>query len=169
MFANFFSKLKGGGQAPPTHFNFALLKSGLGAFLAIMFVGWLAQVTEQPMILGSLGASCVMLFGFPDLPFSQPRSVLGGHLITAAIGLVCLNIFGPSLWAMALALALSLIALAASGLVHPPAGSNPIIIFLAQPGWGFLLFPTFAGVVVILLIAIIYNNLTRQFAYPKYW
>lgn len=169
MLSTFINKLKGGGQAPPAHFNFAILISGFGAFLAIIFVGWLAQVTGQPMILGSLGASCVMLFGFPDLPFSQPRAVLGGHLITAAIGLICLNLLGPSMWAMALALSLSLIALAASGLVHPPAGSNPIIIFLAQPGWGFLLFPTFAGVVVILLIAIIYNNLTRQFAYPKYW
>lgn len=169
MFSNFFSKLKGGGQVPPAHFNLAILKSGLGAFLAILFVGWLAEITGQPMILGSLGASCVMLFGFPDLPFSQPRSVLGGHLITAAIGLICLNFFGPSLWAMALALSLSLIALASSGLVHPPAGSNPIIIFLGQPGWGFILFPTLAGVAGILLIAVIYNNLTRQSAYPKHW
>lgn len=162
-------KLKGGGQVPPVPPHLATLKSGFGGFLAIAFVGWLAHVTGQPMILGSLGASCVMLFGFPDLPFSQPRNVLGGHIITAVIGLTCLSLFGPSIWAMALALALSLIALVASGLPHPPAGSNPIIIFLSMPGWGFLLFPTISGVLGILLIAIIYNNLTRQSAYPKYW
>lgn len=169
MSSNFLDKLKGGGQVPPAQPRLASLKSSIGGFLAIAFVGWLAQVTGQTLILGSLGASCVMLFGFPDLPFSQPRNVLGGHLITATIGLTCLTIFGPSYWAMALALALSLFALMATGLPHPPAGSNPIIIFLSLPGWGFLLFPTLAGVLGILLIAIIYNNLTRQSAYPKYW
>ena len=169
MFSSLLGKLKGGGAIPPKSPFSVTLKSGVGGFLAIAFVGWLAQVTNQPMILGSLGASCVMLFGFPDLPFSQPRNVLGGHLITAAIGLACLYIFGPNYWAMALALALSLIGLMVSGLPHPPAGSNPIIIFLSQPGWGFLFFPTMAGVVGILLIALIYNNLTRQSGYPKYW
>jgi CBS-domain-containing membrane protein len=169
MLSNLLEKLKGGGPPLPVHFNLAILKSGFGGFLAIAFVGWLAQIAGQPMILGSLGASCVMLFGFPDLPFSQPRNVLCGHLITAAIGLICLSVLGPSSWAMALALALSLIAMISLGLAHPPAGSNPIIIFLGQPGWGFLLFPTLAGVAGILLIAIIYNNLTRQSAYPKYW
>lgn len=164
-----FDKLKGGGAIPPKAPFKAIAKSSVGGFLAIAFVGWLAQMTNQPMILGSLGASCVMLFGFPDLPFSQPRNVLGGHLITAAIGLACLYLFGPSYWAMALALGLSLGALMASGLPHPPAGSNPIIIFLSQPGWGFLLFPTFAGVVGILLIALVYNNVTRESGYPKYW
>jgi CBS-domain-containing membrane protein len=57
----------------------------------------------------------------------------------------------------------------ALGVVHPPAGSNPIIIFLGQSNWGFLIFPTLTGVVVIVLVALVYNNLTRKTSYPIYW
>jgi CBS-domain-containing membrane protein len=53
--------------------------------------------------------------------------------------------------------------------VHPPAGSNPVIIFLAQPGWGFLLFPTLIGALLLILVALLYNNATRASRYPKYW
>lgn len=52
---------------------------------------------------------------------------------------------------------------------HPPAGSNPVIVFLGQPGWSFLLWPTLAGAVTIVVIALIYNNLSRDTAYPRYW
>ena len=53
--------------------------------------------------------------------------------------------------------------------VHPPAGSNPVIVFLAQPAWSFLLFPTLMGALVIIAVALFYNNATRSARYPKYW
>lgn len=53
--------------------------------------------------------------------------------------------------------------------VHPPAGSNPVIVFLGQPGWGFLLFPTLIGALVVVAVALVYNNTTRTERYPKYW
>jgi len=143
--------------------------SALGGFIAIAFVAWLAGVTGQPLILGSLGASCVMLFGFPDLPFSQPRNAIFGHLVSSMIGLGCLYCFGSVWWSLPLALSLSLAVMIALGITHPPAGSNPVIIFLGQPGWNFLIFPTFAGISVIVLVALIYNNLARKTPYPKYW
>jgi CBS-domain-containing membrane protein len=163
-------RLRGGAGAPPTPLpTAALLKAGLGGVLAIALVGWLAQASGQPWVLGSFGASCVMVFAYPDLPFSQPRHVLGGHVLASAIGLACLTVFGPHWWAMALAVGLAIVAMIALRVPHPPAGSNPVIVFLAQPGWSFLLFPTLAGAVLVLAVALLYNNLSRDTPYPKYW
>jgi CBS-domain-containing membrane protein len=53
--------------------------------------------------------------------------------------------------------------------IHPPAGSNPVIIFLTQPSWHFLLFPTLIGALILVVVALIYNNITREAKYPKYW
>jgi CBS-domain-containing membrane protein len=141
----------------------------VGGFVAIAVVALLTQASGNPWVLGSLGASCVMLFGFPDLPFSQPRHVIGGHVLSSFIGLACLAAFGATWWGMAIALGLALAAMMFLRVAHPPAGSNPIIIFLSAPSWGFLLFPTLAGAVAIVLIALIYNNLTRDTPFPKYW
>lgn len=53
--------------------------------------------------------------------------------------------------------------------VHPPAGSNPAIVFLMQPAWDFALFPTLSGAVILVLVALFYHNLTRESRWPKYW
>ena len=53
--------------------------------------------------------------------------------------------------------------------VHPPAGSNPVIVYLMQPSWNFLMFPTLVGTLVVIAVALVYNNATREARYPKYW
>jgi CBS-domain-containing membrane protein len=166
---SFFDKLKGGAPLPPAAAHAAIAKAAVGGFIAIAVVALLTSASGNPWVLGSLGASCVMLFGFPDLPFSQPRHVIGGHVLSSFIGLACLAAFGATWWGMAIALGLALAAMMFLRVAHPPAGSNPIIIFLSAPSWGFLLFPTLAGAVAIVLIALIYNNLSRDTPFPKYW
>jgi CBS-domain-containing membrane protein len=166
---SFLDKFKGGAPIPPAAARAAIAKAAVGGFVAIAVVALLTQASGNPWVLGSLGASCVMLFGFPDLPFSQPRHVIGGHVLSSFIGLACLAAFGATWWGMAIALGLALAAMMFLRVAHPPAGSNPIIIFLSAPSWGFLLFPTLAGAVAIVLIALIYNNLTRDTPFPKYW
>jgi CBS-domain-containing membrane protein len=168
--ASFLSRLQGGQGAPaPRPPLKTLLLAGLGALIAIGGVAALAAASGQPWVLGSFGASCVMLFGFPDLPFSQPRHVIGGHVLSSAIGLGCLSLFGPVWWAMALAAALALVAMVALRVPHPPAGSNAVIVFLGQPGWSFLFLPTLAGALLLVAVALVHNNLSRDTAYPRYW
>ena len=162
-------RLKGGGDKPAPHQLSMTISSAIGCFIAISLVLLLGHITNQPFILGSLGASCLMLFGFPDLPFSQPRNAIFGHVVSSLIGLVCLYFFADSWWGMPLALSLAVILMITFGVVHPPAGSNPIIIFLSHPSWNFFLFPTFVGIFGLVVIALIYNNLTRKTPYPKYW
>jgi CBS-domain-containing membrane protein len=167
--STFFDKLTGGAARPPAAAPKAIALAAAGGFVAIALVALLTQVSGNPWVLGSLGASCVMLFGFPDLPFSQPRHVIGGHVLSSAIGLLCLGVLGATWLGMALALGLALAAMMLLRVPHPPAGSNPIIIFLSAPSWGFLVFPTLTGAVAIVIVALIYNNLTRDTPFPKYW
>jgi CBS-domain-containing membrane protein len=166
---SFFDKLKGGAAVPPALPAAAIAKAGMGAAIAIAVVALLSQWTGNVWVLGSLGASCLTVFGYPDLPFSQPRNVVAGHFLATLVGLCCYAAFGATWWGMGVAVALATMLMMVLRVVHPPAASNPVIVFLAAPGWGFLLFPTLAGAVAIVIVALIYNNLTRETAYPKYW
>ena len=165
-----FEKLKGDGVAlPPRPPLKAVGLAWGGGFLAIAVLAGLAQLSGTAWVLGSFGASCVLVFGFPDVPFSQPRNVVLGHLFSSLIGLLFLKLLGPSWWAMAAATATAIAVMMATRTVHPPAGSNPVIVFLTRPEWSFMLFPTAFGVLLLVAVALIYNNAVRPARYPKYW
>jgi CBS-domain-containing membrane protein len=164
------AKLTGDGMALPARASRgSILFAGLGGFVAIAAVALLADYLSVALVLGSFGASCVLVFGYPDVPFSQPRNVIAGHVISSLVGLVCLSVFGAHWWAVALAVGLAIMLMMLTRTVHPPAGSNPVIVFLLQPDWHFLLFPTLMGALVLVAVALIYNNATRMAKYPKYW
>jgi len=166
-----FSKMKGEGASAlppfPSYKNVAL--AWLGGVLAIAGIASLGEQLSLTLILGSFGASCVLVFGFPDVPFSQPRNVIVGHFLSSLIGLLFLTIFGPHWWSLALAVGTTIAAMMLTRTVHPPAGSNPVIVFLVQPTWSFLWLPTLSGALLLVAVALLYNNLTRTSHYPKYW
>ncbi|MEE1949845.1 HPP family protein [Pseudomonas alcaligenes] len=163
-------KLRGDAAAlPPRASGRQIALAWLGGALAIACVASTADWLSLSLLLGSFGASCVLVFGFPDLPFSQPRNLVGGHVLSSLVGLILLHGFGPQWWALALAVGTAIALMMATRTVHPPAGSNPVIIFLAQPGWDFLLFPTLTGALLLMLVALVYNNATRAVRYPRYW
>lgn len=167
---SFFNKLLGDGAAlPPRATVKATALAWLGGFLAIAAVATLTDVLSMALVLGSFGATCVLVFGYPDVPFSQPRNVIAGHVISSLVGLAFLIVCGPHWWSMALATATAIALMMVTRTVHPPAGSNPVIVFLTQPSWSFLFFPTLVGALVLVAVALIYNNATREAKYPKYW
>ncbi|HEY0956328.1 MAG TPA: HPP family protein [Roseateles sp.] len=120
------------------------------------------------LALGSFGSTAVMVFTFPEIHFAQPRSVIGGHFICTAVGLAALALLGPSWWSLATAAAVSTALMMLTRTMHPPAGSNPIIVFLVAPKWGFLFFPTLAGALVMVGVAVLYHRACRR-PYPAYW
>ena len=154
---------------PPRPALSDVLLSGLGGFVAIALIALLADITQAILILGSFGASCVIIFALPDSPLAQPRNVVVGHFLSSLIGLLYLNVLGPRWWVLALAVGTAIIVMMATRTVHPPAGSNPVIVFLGMPGWGFLLFPTLIGAICLILVAMGYNNVIRKKKYPLYW
>ena len=166
----FLSKFKGDGvPLPPKPTIKSVALAGAGAVLAIVVVAALTDLLSTELLLGSFGASCVLMFGSPDVPFSQPRNVVAGHLTSSLVGLLFLAIFGPHWWAVALAVGTSVALMMVTRTVHPPAGSNPVIVFLTQPEWSFLFFPTLVGSFALVAVALVYNDVTRKANYPKYW
>lgn len=163
-------KMRGQGAAiPPRASGRVIALAGLGGAIAIGLVAALTVGFEEVLILGSFGASCVLCFGFPDAPFSQPRNVVAGHMLSSLAGLVAIEVLGVHWWAPAIAVALAIAAMMATRTVHPPAGSNPVIVYLSLPDWDFLVFPTLLGAVIVTAVALVYNNLTREQRYPAYW
>jgi CBS-domain-containing membrane protein len=168
--ANKFSfLLTGGGSRPPRPATRTIIWGGIGGSLAIGALALLGAGLDVTLLLGSFGASCVLLFGYPEAPFAQPVNVVGGHFLSTVIGIAALQLCGPQPWALALAVGLAISVMMATRTVHPPAGSNPVIVFLGHSGWHFLLFPVMSGAVLLVLIAWAYNNATRNTRYPHYW
>lgn len=166
----FIQKLRGEGAAlPPLPPYRIVVFAWLGGVLAIAAVAGLGGWLSMPLVLGSFGASCVLVFGFPDVPFSQPRNVIAGHFLSSLIGLIFLVVLGEHWWSLALAVGTAIAFMMLTRTVHPPAGSNPVIVFLTLPNWDFLWFPTLTGALLLVLVALIYNNLSRPACYPKYW
>lgn len=83
-------------------------------------------------------------------------------MLCTLIGLSFLKFLGTDWWFMALAVGTALAVMLATRTVHPPAGSNPVIIFLTQPDWQFLWFPTLGGALVLLCLSRIYSRISRK-------
>jgi len=167
---SYFKKFKGQGEALPTKSPISEIAfAWFGGFISIFIIGYLTKSYDNLLIMGSFGASCVLLFGFPKSPFSQPRNVILGHFLSTLIGLAFLHILGNEYWSMALALATAIAVMIATRTVHPPAGSNPLIVFLLGANWDYLIFPSLMGSIILVLVAIFYNNLHKNRAYPEYW
>lgn len=143
--------------------------ASFGAFIAILPLSYVALNTESLMLLGSFGASALLLFALPEAPLSQPRSVICGHLIASAIALACLLLLGKTWWAIGAATGLGVGLMMLTRTIHPPAGSNAIIVFLASPSWDFLMMSTLGGTVLLVSVAYCYHKTTRHHRYPQYW
>ena len=167
---SFLTKLRGDSAVlPPRASVKVIVLAFAGSFLAIAVLALMTRSLQQSLLLGSFGASAGLIFAFPDVPFSQPRNIVIGHLIITLIGLAFIHLCGAHWWSVALAVASAVSAMMITRTVHPPAASNPLIVFLAQPGWDFVLFPTLAGAVVLVLFALVFHNVTRRVRWPKYW
>ncbi|MBL3518960.1 HPP family protein [Aliarcobacter lanthieri] len=141
----------------------------IGSFIAIATIGYFTKTYENLLVMGSFGASCVLLFGFPKSPFSQPRNVIFGHFISSFVGLLFFHFVGSDYMSMALALSTAIALMMLTKTVHPPAGSNPLIIFLLGANWDYLVFPTLIGSIILVIVGLFYNNLHKNRVYPTYW
>lgn len=153
--------------------------SWTGAVLGIGAVAWIQGLLfsghAQTLMLGSFGASAVLVFGAPRSPLAQPRNLLGGHVLSALVGVACWKLFAP--WpgmaqAMAVATAIALMHL--SRTLHPPGGATALIATLGAPeishlGFGYALVPAASGPAILLAVALIVNNLPRTRRYPEIW
>lgn len=133
-----------------------------------------AQYPDWPLIIGSFGASAVLIYGAVRSPFAQPRNLVGGHVFSALVGVTCFNLFPVPLWfcaAMAVSLAIALMLV--TNTIHPPGGATALIAVIGSDaihnaGYWYVLCPVFSGVLIMLAAALICNNLLGR-KYPEYW
>jgi CBS-domain-containing membrane protein len=177
--AEYLAKMKGSTKSPPGVGAGELLWSWIGSVLGIGVCGWLSSHYFEPrdlsLLIGSFGASAVLVYGAIKSPLAQPRNLIGGHVISGLVGVACWQVFGATLWiAAALAVSLAIVAMLATKTLHPPGGATALIAVIGGDkvhalGFLYAFIPAGAGAVVLLLVALLVNNLSRNRKYPEYW
>jgi len=142
------------------------INSGIGGALAICLLALITDVSDLLLLMAPFGASCVLLFSVPSSPLSQPMNVVGGHMVSACVGVVIASIMTPSPLVLGISVALAISLMALFDVTHPPAGADPIVIILGAKGYSFLLFPVFTGSVSLVLIACAYHYCLGTAKYP---
>lgn len=134
--------------------NKAVIAGGFAA-LAIFVLAYLQQRGDFGIwLMAPFGATAVLVFGVPTSPLARARNVIGGHLITAFIGVVFVNFVGVSPFEIAIASGLAISLMMLTRTVHPAAGANPILIMQSLQSWDFLVMPVLTGTVFIVLCAL---------------
>ena len=121
-------------------------------------------------LAGSFGSSMVLLFGYPESPFAQPKNVFFGHLVTSIVGVLILKFLPVDQFLqIAIAVGLGIFVMIILGVTHPPAGGNPIVIIVGAYSYEFLLNPIIFGSIIIIVYAIILNRFILKKNYPSSW
>lgn len=171
-------KMRGANVSHETPGPWDLLWSCVGCFLGILILSGMDRIFftgDQLLLLGSFGASSLILFGAPHSIFAQPRSLLGGQIISAFVGVtIFLLLADYPILAAPLAVALALLVMQLSGTMHPPGGATALIAVSGHPvvmemGYLYTIFPVGAGFALLLVIGIVINNLSRHRQYPLRW
>jgi CBS-domain-containing membrane protein len=179
VLTDYFNKMKGTTQSPPAVSLSEILWSWTGAFLGIAAVAYMnydrLEGTDTVMIIGSFGASAVLIYGAIKSPLAQPRNLLGGHIFSAVIGVACYQLMNEHMWlACAVAVATAIAFMHATKTLHPPGGATALIAVIGSEkihGLGYLyaLVPAGLGAVVMLAVALLINNIPKTRRYPEFW
>ena len=175
-------RMKATGRCPPRKPVSSIIGSWVGAFLGIYLVALLGRCLElvsvdSLFLIGSFGASAVLVYGAPMAEFSQPRNLVGGHLVSAVVGITVFMLAGEtSILASSLAVSLSIVAMHFTRTLHPPGGATALIAVIGGEsvhslGYTYVLCPVLIGALVMLLVALVVNNLSSnpKRHYPVYW
>jgi CBS-domain-containing membrane protein len=148
----------------------------IGAFVGIGLIGYIQNsylpVNDNSFLIGSFGASAVLIYGVINSPLAQPRNLIGGHVISAFLG-VTVNHLVPVPWlAAALAVSTSIVAMQVTKTLHPPGGATALIAVIGSKeikslGYRYVFNPILTGVMILLMVALFVNNITANRSYPK--
>ena len=152
--------------------------SFLGSFVGIGILAYLESIhfsgSDMVYLIGSFGASSVLIYGIIQSPFSQPRNLIGGHLISAFIGVTVNKLVPDIVWIAApLAVSLSIIFMQITKTLHPPGGATALIAIIGSDkikalGYFYVVSPVLVGTLILLLTALLFNNMTSSRSYPSH-
>jgi CBS-domain-containing membrane protein len=151
------------------HDRQTMIWRALGGATAILAMFFLAGFGQMPLMLVPFATSIVLVMGMPEAEPAQPRALVGGHLISAAVGIAVALVAGPSPWAAAIAVGVAMAAMQLTRTYHPPAGIDPLIVVNEHLPWTFLFIPVAAGAVLLACFAFLWHNAARKRTYPQRW
>ena len=179
FWSDYLSKMKGVTRSPRRVPLSEVVWSWIGAFLGILAVSYIdAKIingTDLVMVIGSFGASAVLIYGAIHSPLAQPRNLLGGHFISALIGVSCYKLFPDQIWlASPLAVATAIAVMHLTKTLHPPGGATALIAVIGSQkihslGYFYAIVPAGAGALIMLVVALLVNNIPRNRRYPDFW
>jgi len=136
---------------------------GIAAISALIFAG---EVSGTTLLMAPFGATCVLLFSLPSSPLSQPMNVIGGHVLSTTVGIALHAAFPATWWAMALAVGIAIGLMALLRITHPPAGADPIVVFIENLDLSYLIFPVAVGSIILVIVAWLVHSLSPITSYP---
>ena len=149
-----------------------LIKSALAGLFSAITIGALTYLTYKTtfglFLIASFGSSMVLLYGYPESPFAQPKNIFFGHLLTALIGVMILNLIPlPIFITIPIAVGLGVGLMILFNVTHPPAGGNPIIVIIGSVSLDYLINPIITGSIIVLAFGIVINRFILKNKYPK--
>lgn len=175
----YLEKMKGSSISPPRVSLAEIFWSWLGAFLGIGAVSYIHfnmfDGVDSVLLIGSFGASAVLIYGAVKSPLAQPRNFIGGHLLSAVIGVTFYKLFPEQLWlASSLAVATAIAVMHATKTLHPPGGATALIAVIGSTkihdlGYLYAVMPVGTGALLMLVIALLVNNIPSKRSYPEFW
>lgn len=142
-----------------------LIISLVGGALTIGVLALITEVSNLELLWAPFGGTCVLLFAAHTSPFSQPMNVIGGHLLSATVSYLLLAVLPHQTWALALTVGFVIAGMRLARVTHPPAGANPIVIYLTKDSW-LLVLPALAlGALAIVVVALLVHKVSRT-PYP---
>jgi len=150
--------------------------SFVGAFVGIFLIAVLQSlnlpVSENVFLIGSFGASSVLVYGAIQSPLAQPRNLIGGHVVSAVAGVTVAQLLPDIIWLTApLAVASSIVAMQVTRTLHPPGGATALIAVssgtkISSMGYWYVLSPVLSGCLILFVVALLFNNMTPRRHYP---
>ena len=149
-----------------------IIQSTLAGIFSIITIGVLTVLTYKTsygiFLIASFGSTMVLLYGYPESPFAQPKNIILGHFLTALIGVIFLNFVPlPIFLNIPVAVGFGVMFMILLKVTHPPAGGNPIIVIIGSVSFDYLLIPVLIGSIIVVMFGVIINKFLFKKEYPK--
>ena len=149
-----------------------IIQSTLAGIFSIITIGVLTVLSYKTsygiFLIASFGSTMVLLYGYPESPFAQPKNIILGHFLTALIGIIFLNFVPlPIFLNIPLAVGFGVMFMILFKVTHPPAGGNPIIVIIGSVSYDYLINPIILGALIVILFGVVLNRFVLRKKYPE--
>ncbi|MCE5312838.1 MAG: HPP family protein [Nitrospiraceae bacterium] len=175
----YFQKMRGGATSPPGVSIAEVFWAVAGSAIGIGACGYLSLIFFEPydstLLIGSFGASAVLVYAAIKSPLAQPRNLIGGHVVSGLMGVLAYKLFGADIWiASSIGVSSAIGMMLVTKTLHPPGGATALIAVIGGQkihdlGFMYAFLPAGTGALVLLVVALLVNNIPANRRYPEYW